>query len=795
MKRTNLISQVMAVVALFLLNAFVYAGKPVWTFTPLTATSITVPVNGTATIQYQVSNQSSTKLHQLVMMPIPGVSQDAPCNINPKEQPGESCTLTLTVTGSKIPEGGISGGPNLCQTNPDGTPNPNQCYQPILADSLTIAAGAEPFTVSLAANPITVNAGQMTTLTAAASHGTSPYTYAYSNLPTGCTSANTASLSCTPTAAGTYANITVTVTDNVGDTITSSPITVTVHSAPSASLAASPPTINLGQITTLTATAGGGTPPYTYTYSNLPTGCTSANTASLSCTPTAAGTYANITVTVTDNVGDTITSSPVTVTVILAAGIGSLLTFGGSDSAATSILTPGGTLRFMEMFFYNNSSTLLGVVSYIDNTYGYAFTSGSTISWSGSSIYNMVSNAGITPSSVASMKLFMSGGAQSSNSASCTNFTESCSSGTSTCTTSNSAQSVSWSSPSSLSACQTPRHAYISENTTNSGGTRQVVYLCNIDTSSSGALDSCVLTGPGTGGTPPYLQSITLGNVISNHFGYFANTPTNSSGGSSSTTAISICPINTDATIDSNGTHCMTASGVTFASSSPRGIALSAGYVYAMDGTLGIVPCSINNSAGVGTYGGLTCSSTGMTGYTSGHDPRGIAVNNNVLYIANNTGGSGPGQGSIQVCPLTHATTTSGCTESSATENYVNNPRGIAIYNNYLYFTNNVYRTTAPNASPNATSVVACGPLNADGSIPVSSCVSLGSADQSQFPGASAGSNGIAIDDSTGTVYAYIPVQTSTKIMQCTVSGTTVNSCVQTAMGVTFSTPIGISIF
>ena len=148
MKRTNLIGRLMAVFALFLLSSVVYAGKPVWTFTPLSATSITVPVNGTATIQYQVRNQSPTKPHRLVIMPLPGVSQDAPCTVSPKGQPGDSCTLTLTVIGNKVPKGGISGGPKLCQTNKDGTPNPNQCYQPSQADGLNIAVGVEQFTVS-----------------------------------------------------------------------------------------------------------------------------------------------------------------------------------------------------------------------------------------------------------------------------------------------------------------------------------------------------------------------------------------------------------------------------------------------------------------------------------------------------------------------------------------------------------------------------------------------------------------------------------------------------------------------
>ena len=148
MKRTNLIGRLMSVFALFLLSSVVYAGKPVWAFTPLSATSITVPVNGTATIQYQVRNQSPTKPHRLVIMPLPGVSQDAPCTVSPKGQPGDSCTLTLTVIGNKVPKGGISGGPKLCQTNKDGTPNPNQCYQPSQADGLNIAVGVAQFTVS-----------------------------------------------------------------------------------------------------------------------------------------------------------------------------------------------------------------------------------------------------------------------------------------------------------------------------------------------------------------------------------------------------------------------------------------------------------------------------------------------------------------------------------------------------------------------------------------------------------------------------------------------------------------------
>ena len=38
--------------------ALVHAGTPLWTFTPLTPTTITVAGSDTATVRYQVTNQS-----------------------------------------------------------------------------------------------------------------------------------------------------------------------------------------------------------------------------------------------------------------------------------------------------------------------------------------------------------------------------------------------------------------------------------------------------------------------------------------------------------------------------------------------------------------------------------------------------------------------------------------------------------------------------------------------------------------------------------------------------------------
>ncbi len=67
---------------------------------------------------------------------------------------------------------------------------------------------------------------------------------------------------------------------------------------------AAPASVQLGGTTYLNVTASGGTAPLTYAFTGLPAGCTSANTLSLTCTPTVAGQF-NVTVTVSDAAGST----------------------------------------------------------------------------------------------------------------------------------------------------------------------------------------------------------------------------------------------------------------------------------------------------------------------------------------------------------------------------------------------------------------------------------------------------------------------------------------------------------
>ncbi len=60
------------------------------------------------------------------------------------------CLLTLTVNGNAIPATGIHGGPVLCQANGDGSPNRNQCYQPVSGATLNIQKTTTPPLASIA---------------------------------------------------------------------------------------------------------------------------------------------------------------------------------------------------------------------------------------------------------------------------------------------------------------------------------------------------------------------------------------------------------------------------------------------------------------------------------------------------------------------------------------------------------------------------------------------------------------------------------------------------------------------
>jgi DNA-binding beta-propeller fold protein YncE len=152
--------------------------------------------------------------------------------------------------------------------------------------------------------------GQTVAFVANPSGGLSPYSFNYTGFPPGCVSIDKPAVGCLPTQAN-YYNVTVHVTDQ--NNVTAS-ATTEIHVifdfnvvVPTNVSAGSPFTISVNANETFAngtaVVPAGGYGSLTYNYTGLPPGCASKDASSITCTPTAVGTY-RITVSVHDQVGD-----------------------------------------------------------------------------------------------------------------------------------------------------------------------------------------------------------------------------------------------------------------------------------------------------------------------------------------------------------------------------------------------------------------------------------------------------------------------------------------------------------
>lgn len=173
-----------------------------------------------------------------------------------------------------------------------------------------------PLSVKLAFSKAPVVVGHTTDINATASGGTPPYSFVYAGLPPGCSTIDSSTLQCTPSSAGSF-NVSVVVTDGAGKSAISWMILTVTSSGGGpiiSSVIASPNPVPVSSATKISVAVSGGTTPYSYSYLNLPPGCTSVNTNPLTCTPTTVGNY-TVTVVVTDQAGLTYSSTlPLTVT-------------------------------------------------------------------------------------------------------------------------------------------------------------------------------------------------------------------------------------------------------------------------------------------------------------------------------------------------------------------------------------------------------------------------------------------------------------------------------------------------
>ena len=177
----------------------------------------------------------------------------------------------------------------------------------------TNASAAIPGTIDLGMQlNVSVNVSSIS----GGSGNASNYTFAWSGLPTNCTSQNVSNYTCTPTATGTF-QVAVTVHDLGSDlTGTSTTVPITVNPDPAvSSLVVSASSVVVGGTITFTTSGSGGTGPLSYVYGGLPSGC-AGNTSTITCSPTVAQTY-NVTVYVLDAVG--MASGTQTVTVDVTA--------------------------------------------------------------------------------------------------------------------------------------------------------------------------------------------------------------------------------------------------------------------------------------------------------------------------------------------------------------------------------------------------------------------------------------------------------------------------------------------
>ncbi|MEW6469697.1 MAG: PKD domain-containing protein [Bacteroidota bacterium] len=207
-------------------------------------------------------------------------------------------------------------------------------------------AGSPSVTISSSVN-VLCNGNSTGSATASASGGTPGYTYSWSNSQTGA--------SATGLAAGTY---TVTVTDANG---CSAQTTITITQPPALTVSATGTNVLCfgGNTGSASASASGGTPNYTYVWSNAQSG--------LNATGLVAGTY---TVTVTDANGCTAQTTvtitqPTQVTVTIPASV-NVSCNGGSNGSATASGT-GGTPAYT--YSWSNSQTGANATGLAAGTY------------------------------------------------------------------------------------------------------------------------------------------------------------------------------------------------------------------------------------------------------------------------------------------------------------------------------------------------------------------------------------------------------------------------------------------
>lgn len=322
----------------------------------------TTSVNSSTTANIQASFNNSSKSAPLTMLPAPMIASFTAGASTITS--GTSTTLTAVFsngTGSvdnsvgavtsgvaKTVSPTVTTAYKLTVTNAAGTS---------VTATATVTVAAAPVITSFTASASTITAGTSTTLTAVFSNGTGNVDNGVGTVTSG------TAVTVTPAATTTY---TLTVTNTAGTSVTKA-VTVTVAPAPAiTSFTASPTTINVGQMTSLTATFINGT-------GSVDNGVGAVTSGTpVSVQPAATTIY---TLTVTNAAGTSVTKS-VTVTVDTPPVFGTngcaTFSFTVGANGSCNIATTGNPTPSLSL----TTGLLPGALVFTDNGNGTAAISG-----------------------------------------------------------------------------------------------------------------------------------------------------------------------------------------------------------------------------------------------------------------------------------------------------------------------------------------------------------------------------------------------------------------------------------
>lgn len=298
----------------------VISGTPTTVGSPSVTIRITDHAGATATRTFNLTIAAAPAITGPATLPAWTINRD---------YPGTAIAANNGVTPYVWSASGLPSGMSMNASTGVITGTPSTTCTCSVVVTLTDAAGgtaSKSYTLTINPAPSITTAslpnGEQSvaySTTVAAGNGTTPYTWAGSGLPSGLTiNAGTGTISGTPTVSGTF-SVTITATDAAGAGA-SRIFSLTLDTGPSQDAGTLPnSTVNRPYPST-TLSATGGSAPYTWSATNLPTGLTiGATTGTVAGTPTSVGTR-SVTVTVTDGHGGTSTQS-YTVTINAAPSV------------------------------------------------------------------------------------------------------------------------------------------------------------------------------------------------------------------------------------------------------------------------------------------------------------------------------------------------------------------------------------------------------------------------------------------------------------------------------------------